>query len=122
MSEETVKAFEELAVVEQEIETWQMKAVVAADQLTIAKEEMELLVTRKRELLKVVKIVRVRKPKPEPEKKPRKERADKGRKRGYLIPPASAGPETKASGDSEGIDPVDQKKIDDTLAALDKRG
>ena len=46
--------------------------------------------------------------------KPRKERSDKGKARPN-IDPRRLEPLAQPGGDSEGIDPADQKKVDDTL-------
>jgi hypothetical protein len=106
MSEETVKAFEELAHIEQNIEKWRGEISKDQKDLDGAKLALKNNLERKRELLKVVKVVRVRKPKPEP--KPRKERADKGQRRRKALAKGASQIEA-SSADSQGepqtIDP-----------------
>jgi hypothetical protein len=158
MSEETVKAYRELADIAEGRVTCSMLIMEIKTRLTEQTELLKKLNARESELRKELGItVHRKKTPPEPPKKVGRPKGSKNKGKTaapasnvsgswtcagcgvtyavgedtmictnpkcprYPMPTGRQVAQTQPSADIEGIDPEDQKKIDDTLAALDKR-
>jgi hypothetical protein len=135
VSEETVKAYKELAEIEEKIESVSMNIVTAEVVARTSREGLKTLKAQKRELLKVVKVVRTRAPKT---KKPGRPKGSKNKGKTTIPAPAShpapSGADSTARNEDStpyivgesgvGSDPVGDAlsaQVARTMDALDRR-